>query len=139
MALTDLNIITKPRLGGADTDFGDKRRAEPRYQELQQLKRELTEFRNTVQVFFALNERQKEFLADRLTVIEEGLQAINSRESQLREQVQQWMMLVDGKIAQLMAQTAAAQDDRIPDMLARIARLETKRKPGRPKQAQQGG
>lgn len=50
----------------------------------------------------------------------------------LKAQVQQSAMSQDGKIAELMAMTQAAQDDRIPDLMARIARLETQRKPGRP-------
>lgn len=67
-------------------------------------------------------------------------QELKRENAQLREQVQQWMMLIDAKFQQRDAQAAAAQDDRIPDLMARVARLETARKPGRPpKQAQQGG
>jgi hypothetical protein len=50
----------------------------------------------------------------------------------LKAQMQQWTMLVDGKIADLMSKIAASQDDRMPDLMARVARLETNRGPGRP-------
>lgn len=84
------NVIAAKRIGGADTDFADKRRAEARYVEL---KRELAE---------------------------------------LRETVQRCLMTVDAKLAERAVAEEAAKDDRIADILKRVARLETERGRGRP-------
>lgn len=58
MALTEQTAIIPRHVGGRDDGFADKRRAEARYQELK---------------------RENAQLRARLALIEEGLQAINSR------------------------------------------------------------
>lgn len=56
--------------------------------------------------------------------------------AELREAVQRCLMAVDSKLAERAVLEEAGKDDRIPDILARIARLETNRGPGRPPNTQ---